>query len=92
VLRAARTPIVEAPPAAEEAAGDSKPEQRGHRRIPVSRVAGAERVMCADPQLQPDSACPACFGHGRLDDTGEPSILINRMAQPAVSARPLVAA
>ena len=44
------------------------------------------RVECTDPELQPGSACPECFGRGRLYDTGELSIRIERIGQPIVSA------
>jgi hypothetical protein len=63
-----------------------RPRRPGHGRIGASRFTGATRVTCADPHLAPGSVCPACFGHGRLYDTGEPSILIKRTGQPVVSA------
>ena len=62
------------------------PRRPGHGRIGASRFTGATRVTCVDSDIAPGSVCPACFGHGRLYDTGEPSILIKRMGQPVVSA------
>jgi transposase len=72
-------------PSAEVPSGPSS-ARRGHGRLPASRFPGAVRVGCKDPELQPGSACPECFGRGRLYDTGEPSILIKRVGQPIVSA------
>jgi hypothetical protein len=63
-----------------------KPRAPGHGRMKTERYTGAKIVRCDHVEIRVGERCPdrPCPGH--LYDTNAPSILIERVGQPIVSA------